>query len=115
MVRYLDARAAARSEHELADERENRRRDAEFSALVAGVRERLDLRPPGWTAANLEDLNRAARSPRAPENAVALRTLLAASLAGEEWQLDSRLPVPWRVERAAYSPDGRLLVVGDAG
>lgn len=115
VVRHLDVRETAETRQKLADALDGQAKESQYAALMARARERLDVRPPGWIRANLTALADAARLPRAAKDVFALRTVLAATLAGEEWEPDGVLPASWRVERAEYSPDGSLLVLGDHG
>jgi sugar lactone lactonase YvrE len=87
----------------------------EFFATLERVRQRRQEPSVGWTFASLADLRRLAALPPAAGHLPALRTEAAACLGGVDLRRVATLGDGFEVYNVAYSPDGRLLALGEWG
>jgi WD40 repeat protein len=84
----------------------------EFYALLNQARENAVRRQPGWTRSGLDDLTRAARLPAAADHLPALRTEMAACLAGVDVYPGRVLRRDLTAACLAFDPAGRWLALG---
>jgi hypothetical protein len=98
--------------HREADAAVARAEAAEFVALLQRARSRADHPTPGWTAANREDLARAARLSTAAGRRAELLSALAATLGGVDLLPRAELAPGLTAHALAFGPAGRWLALG---
>jgi eukaryotic-like serine/threonine-protein kinase len=108
---------------ELAGEAQERGRDLRatrktaevnrYHSLVFRAQEAMNSRPLGWVDQALKDLGEAASLPTEARDPVVLRSLVARCLAGIDLRRAAVLAEGVDAFCLAFSPDGRLLAVGD--
>jgi WD40 repeat protein len=110
--------ALARHEQALAEAETRAAREVaaaqEYYALLHDVMQGVARREPGWAAAGLANLQRAAALPTRVIDRRALRSLAADCLSGIDVQPTSTFPLPFGSSRIAFHPVRPLLAVGQA-
>ncbi|MBS0262913.1 MAG: protein kinase [Planctomycetes bacterium] len=81
--------------------------------VLAGIRERSQSRPRGWSHQNLDELRKAARFASDPAVARSLRTEAVRALSAIELQLVKTALTDLDTYGLQYSPDGRFLAAGN--
>jgi WD40 repeat protein len=98
--------------HREADAARAHAEEEEFEALLHRARSRAAYPRPGWTAANGEDLARAARLPTAGDRRAELRSEVAATLGGIDLLPRAELAPGLTAHALAFHPEGRWLALG---
>jgi WD40 repeat protein len=99
--------AGARAARQLADAQH-------LFGLHRAAEQRSTRAEPGWTWANLADLENAARLAPAPAELVELRSEAAAALGSIDIRLCGRVGKDFNADCLAFHPGGRLLALGQA-
>jgi serine/threonine protein kinase/WD40 repeat protein len=86
----------------------------EFFGLLRAVEKRSAQPQPGWTWDNGKDLAAAVRLPPAAAHQAALRTEVAAALAGIDVRPGAVVGEGFDADRLAFHPGGRQLALGQA-
>lgn len=112
----VQSRADLRVEETRRQGAEQSAKHAETNATVTrtlkNVRDRREIRSPGWMSANLVEIRQVAALPIAKTEMLALRNEAAAALSGIDLGPPRTLASDFRTYALTFSPDGHSLALG---